>query len=159
MTAHALSRPVRRTRRPYPTYRADAYGAAAAKPMMEMNTTPLIDVLLVLLVMLILAVPISTHQTQVDLPQSRGSTSDVRLVTLTVDASGQPYWDGTPVDTPTLRQRLGQSPAQSEQPVVRFEPDPQASYDAVVHVIALTGEAQVENLAFIGNERFRQFGK
>ena len=160
MTAQAIPAPVRRSRRPYPAYRADAYGAAASKPMMEMNTTPLIDVLLVLLVMLILAVPIATHQTQVDLPQSTTiRTTDVRLVTLTVDAAGQPYWDGVAVDTPTLRQNLSRVAGQTQQPVVRFEPDPQASYDAVVHVIALTGEANIENLAFVGNERFRQFGK
>lgn len=156
MNAHAI----RRSRRPYPAFRADAYGAAAARPMMEMNTTPLIDVLLVLLVMLILAVPIATHQTQVDLPQSTTPrASDVRLVTLTVDAAGQPYWDGVAVDTPTLRLNLIRVAAQAEQPVVRFEPDPQASYDAVVHVIALTGETDIENLAFIGNERFRTFGR
>lgn len=159
MTAQAIHTATRRIRRPYPAYRADAYASAAAKPMMEMNTTPLIDVLLVLLVMLILAVPIATHQTQVDLPQSRGSTNDVRLVNLTVDAAGQPHWDGMAVYTPTLRQNLARVASQVEQPVVRFEPDPQASYDAVVHVIALTGEAQVENLAFIGNERFRTFGR
>lgn len=155
MNAHAI----RRSRRPYPAYRTDAYGAAAARPMMEMNTTPLIDVLLVLLVMLILAVPIATHQTQVDLPQDGTSVSRVAQVSLTVDAAGQPYWDGTPVNTPTLRQRLARVAAQAEQPVIRFEPDPQASYDAVVHVIALTGEADIENLAFIGNERFRTFGR
>lgn len=159
MTAQALPQPVRRFRRPYPAYRADAYAASASKPMMEMNTTPLIDVLLVLLVMLILAVPIATHQTAVDLPQDGTSVSRVEQVSLTVDAAGQPFWDGQPVDSATLRQRLARVAAQAEQPVVRFEPDPQASYDAVVHVIALTGEADIENLAFIGNERFRQFGK
>lgn len=155
MTAQAL----RRTRRPYPAFRANAYAASASKPMMEMNTTPLIDVLLVLLVMLIMAVPIATHQTQVDLPQARGSASDVRQVTLTVDAGGQPYWDGVAVDSATLRQRLAQVAAQAQQPVVRFQPDPQASYDAVVHVINLTSDARIENLAFIGNEQFRQFGR
>jgi biopolymer transport protein ExbD len=155
MTAHAM----RRTRRPYPAYRANAYAASASKPMMEMNTTPLIDVLLVLLVMLILAVPIATHQTQVDLPQDGNSVSRVEQVSLTVDAAGQPYWNGMAVDTATLRQRLATVAAQAEQPVVRFQPDPQASYDAVVHVIAMTGEERIENLAFIGNEQFRTFGK
>lgn len=160
MIAQALPQPIRRIRRPYPAYRADAYAASASKPMMEMNTTPLIDVLLVLLVMLIMAVPIATHQTQVDLPQSTITrTTDVRLVTLTVDVAGQPYWDGVAVDTPTLRQNLARVAGQAQQPVVRFEPDPRASYDAVVHVIALTGEADIENLAFIGNERFREFGR
>ena len=124
------------------------------------NTTPLIDVMLVLLALLIMTVPLATHQTKVDLPQPGGeSLANVEAVSLTVDAAGQSYWNGEAVDAASLRQHLIAAAAQAEQPVIRFQPDPQASYDASVHVIAMTGDAGIENLAFIGNDQFGTFGR
>ena len=146
-------------RRPYPAYRVNAYAAAADKPMSELNTTPLIDVLLVLLVMLILTIPMATHVLEVDLPQDRSAPTLVEQVALTVSRSGQPSWNGEPVTRAQLEARLAQVALQEEQPLIRFEPHPQASYDASVQVIALVGEAGLTRFAFIGNERFRSFGK
>jgi len=138
----------------------NSYARSASQPLSEMNTTPLIDVLLVLLVMLIMAVPLGTHQTSVDLPPPNGEGMMHREpVALTVDASGQSYWNGSAVDAARLAQRLRAAAASNPQPVIRFQPDPAASYDASVKVIAMAGDAGIENLTFIGNERFREFGR
>ncbi len=86
-------------------------------------------------------------------------TVDTPQVALTVDARGQPSWNGEPVDRPALIQHLGAAAVQTPQPVIRFQPDPAASYDASVQVIAMAGDAGIENFAFIGNEQFRTFGR
>lgn len=145
--------------RRYPRHRVNAYQAHADDVMSAMNTTPLIDVLLVLLVVLIMAVPLSTHVLPVDLPQDGRAAAPVPQVSLTVDSQGQAFWNGMPATHEQLRGHFAAAAAQSPQPVIRFQPDPQASYDASVQVIALAGDAGIGKFAFARNEQFRTFGK
>lgn len=147
-------------RRPYPAYRANGYAAISAQqPMSEMNTTPLIDVLLVLLIMIIMTVPLATHTLEVDLPSDRGKATDAPQVSLTISAGGQAYWNGEAVSRAMLQQHLDAAMAQPVEPVIRFEPDPQTSYDASVQIIAQVREAGINRFAFIGNERSRTFAR
>ena len=87
-------------------------GSDDGEPMMEMNTTPLIDVMLVLLIMFIITIPIQTHAVKIDLPQS--STNDAPMVDpvknkVAIDAAGIITWNGSAIDLLTLRQYLQQS--------------------------------------------------
>lgn len=127
---------LRRYRRPNPGYRINAYQASAMKPLSEISVTPLIHVMLLLLALLVMAVPLATHKTPVNLPATDGRS--LPEMELTIEPSGRVFWNGAAFDRPALRHHLASDAAQ---------------------VIALTGEARIKNLTFIGNEQFRTFGR
>lgn len=89
-------------------------------PMMEMNMTPLIDVLLVLLIMFIITIPIQTHAVKVDLPVNSKNPPqnpiDPEKNKISIDASGTVAWNGSPVDEVTLRQYLDQTAGMNPEP-------------------------------------------
>ena len=147
-------------RRPYPTYRVNAYQASADLPMSEMNTTPLIDVLLVLLIMIIMTIPIASHNLEVDLPGpgSKGGI-DSPQVALTMSAGGQAFWNGEAVSREELSARLVQAASRENEPVIRFEPNRQTSYNDAVQVINLADDAGTGKFAFVGNEKYRSFSR
>jgi len=128
-------------------------------PMMEINTTPLIDVMLVLLIMLIMTLPIQTHAVKVDLPQNQGNpppqTIEPEKNKLLIDPQGRLFWNGTPIDMVTLRQYLDRTVAMSPEPELHFQPDPQARYEVVDEVLAVIKRANVTKMGFIGNEQYR----
>ena len=127
----------------------------APAPLSELNVTPLIDVLLVLLVMIILSVPIATHQIDVDLPTGQSVVDEPQQIALVVTEGGAVLWDGEPVARSALVKRLAEAAASPVAPVIRFEPEANASFDAAVNVIHLVGEANIRRFAFAGNERYR----
>ena len=127
------------------------------QPMSELNITPLIDVLLFLLVMIILSIPIATHKVEVDLPQGTVHTDETRQIALTLTQAGAILWNGEPVDTAELQIRLALAAASPEEPVIRFQPDANTSYNDAVNVIHLVGEADIDRFAFDGNEKYREF--
>ena len=132
-------------------------GTDDGEPMMEMNTTPLIDVMLVLLIMFIITIPIQTHAVKVDLPQNSNQAPPPVLPdknTLSIDPTGVIAWNGSPVDEVTLRQYLEQSAAINPEPELHFQPDPQAKYEVVDRVLAVVRRSNVSKLGFIGNERY-----
>src|SRR5947208_2090162 len=107
-------------------------------PMMDINTTPLIDVMLVLLIMIIMTIPIQTHAVKVDLPVNQNTPPppvDPAKNTLAIDSSGQSYWNGTPVDDVTLQQYLEATTQLNPEPELHFQPDAQARYEVVDHVL------------------------
>ncbi len=133
-------------------------GSDDGEPMMEMNTTPLIDVMLVLLIMFIITIPVQTHAVKIDLPQQ--SDAPPPLVEpdknkVFIDVNGQIYWNALPVDDLTLQQYLEQSTQLPEEPELHFQPDPNARYEVVDHVLAIIKRANVTKLGFIGNEQYR----
>ena len=133
-------------------------GKEDGEPMMEMNMTPLIDVLLVLLIMFIITIPIQTHAVKVDLPQNSKTTAnpvDAQKNKITIDAAGTIAWNGSPVDEVTLRQYLDQSAAMTPEPELHFQPDAQARYEEVDRILAVIRRSAVTKLGFIGNEQYR----
>ncbi|WAT17293.1 biopolymer transporter ExbD [Aurantiacibacter sp. MUD11] len=129
------------------------------EPMSELNITPLIDVLLVLLVMIILSIPIAAHRLDVDLPAPGPGSQTSEQVSLVVRANGAVLWNGEAVSQGQLEARLEAAAAQTEMPVIRFEPDANASYEDSVHVINAVADARLDKFAFVGNHQYREFGK
>ena len=135
-------------------------GRDDGEPMMEMNTTPLIDVMLVLLIMFIITIPIQTHAVKIDLPQNTppsNNTVDPVKNKLGIDASGQIFWNGSSIDKVTLRQYLDQTVRMEPEPELQFEPDPQTRYVVVDDVLAIIKRAEVSKMGFVGNERYGSF--
>ncbi len=132
-------------------------GRDDGEPMMEMNTTPLIDVMLVLLIMFIITIPIQTHAVKIDLPQTtpdQANVIDAVKNRLTIDPAGLIYWNGNPVDKVTLRQYLEQTSRMTPEPELQFEPDQSARYAVVDEVLAAIKRSKVTKLGFVGNERY-----
>ena len=127
-------------------------------PMMDMNTTPLIDVMLVLLIMFIITIPPQTHAVKVDLPindpHAVKPPIDPAKNTVFIDPAGQVTWNGTPVDLVTLRQYLDQTKTISPEPELHFQPHPQARYDKVDQVLAVIKRSGIAKLGFVGNEQY-----
>ena len=134
-------------------------GRDDGEPMMEMNTTPLIDVMLVLLIMFIITIPIQTHAVKVDLPQNNGPSTPPPIEPdknrVTIGADGVIAWNGTPIDPVTLRQYLERTVNMSPEPELHFQPDRNARYEVVDQVLAVIKRANVTKLGFIGNEQYR----
>ena len=134
-------------------------GKDDGQPMMEMNTTPLIDVMLVLLIMFIITIPIQTHAVKVDLPQPNQDQPqnliDPISNKLIVTPQGQLTWNDAPIDEVTLAQYLEQTLTIDPTPELHFQPDPMARYEKVDEVLAIIKRSQVQNLGFIGNEQYR----
>ena len=139
---------------PYTYPRSTAY----ARPMSEMNITPLIDVLLVLLIMFIMVIPIATHSLLIPLPNGGGEFETRPVNTVHIDAADRLYWNGNALDRQQLLNQLAEAASMAEQPLVRFEPDARASYDRSAKTITLIKDSGIERFAFIGNERYRNFG-
>ncbi|WP_284123769.1 ExbD/TolR family protein [Parerythrobacter aestuarii] len=126
----------------------------------EMNMTPFIDVLLVLIVMLILSVPILQHNLEVPLPAAGPTNLPVQASnTVAIDRQDRLYWNGMPVDRDTLGAQLTATARHPDKPAVRFQPDAYASYDRSAKTIALIKDSGVTKFAFVGNEQHREFGR
>jgi len=140
-------------------------GAAVAsdsdEPMMDINTTPLIDVMLVLLIMFIITIPIQTHAVKIDLPVNDPTNTpppvDPERNKIVVDRAGAVLWNGTPVDLVTLRQYLDLTTTIRPTPELHIQPDPEARYEVVDEVLAVIKRANIESMGFVGNEQFANF--
>lgn len=124
------------------------------EPLIEINTTPLIDVMLVLLIVLILAMPPMTHGTILDTPS--GVVQAKRdAVTIDIEFDGSLYWNGSPVENlAALEGYLRTTGRQALQPDLRINANARAAYDTVAQVLALAQRNGIEHLGFVGQERF-----
>ena len=138
-----------------------AFARSDDQPLMELNTTPLIDVMLVLLVMFIVTIPLQTHAVKVDIPGPAKTlqTPDATVNTLTVDQAGLIAWNGTPIDLPTLQLYLDRTRAMTPEPELHFQPEPTARFDVVDHVLASVKRSHVSKFGFVGNERFYRYDR
>lgn len=128
------------------------------EPMVEMNTTPLIDVLLVLLIMLIITIPIQTHAVKLDMPRPTNAPVEAvkpEIVNLEVDFDGSIIWNGSYVgDEATFESYLRTAAATVPQPEVHLRPNRLAKYDHVAHVLATAQRLGVLKIGFVGNEQY-----
>jgi biopolymer transport protein ExbD len=126
------------------------------EPMMDMNTTPLIDVMLVLLIMFIITIPVQTHAVKIDLPIADNSTSNVdpEKNKVMIDPAGTITWNGTPIDLAQLATYLEQTKALPVEPELQVQPDPYARYIVVDRVLAVIKRSGVGKLGFVGNEQY-----
>ncbi|WP_265571098.1 ExbD/TolR family protein [Sphingomicrobium nitratireducens] len=131
------------------------------EPMMDINTTPLIDVMLVLLIMFIITIPIQSHAVKLDLPQDADSTTpppvDPVKNKVVITAGGEILWNGAPVSQVQLRQFLDISQQMNPTPELHLQPEPNARYVLVDEVLAITKRASVEKMGFVGNEAYAEF--
>ena len=132
---------------------------SSGEPMLDVNVTPLIDVMLVLLIMFIITIPIQTHAVKLDLPQNSQTppppiepTKNIVVVTKT----GQVLWNGTPVTMDQLRQYLDTTQQMNPIPELHLQPDATARYELVDEVLAVTKKAHVQKMGFVGNEYYTQ---
>jgi biopolymer transport protein ExbD len=125
--------------------------------MVEINTTPLIDVMLVLLVMLIITIPIQLHSVNLNMPVGTPPpmTEKPVVITVDVDFDGTIYWNGDVVaDRAALEARLTEAAAQPVQPEVHLRPNKLAEYKDVAAVMASAQRLGVTKLGLVGNEQF-----
>ncbi len=132
-------------------------GAARGSVLCDINTTPLIDVMLVLLVTLIVSLPILTHAVKLDLPQvPLREELPPEVISLDIDADGTVAWNGTAV--PSLRQLesyLGAEAHKDPQPEIHLRPDRRAKYDSVAKVLASAQRNRMRKIGFVNTGEFK----
>lgn len=136
-------------------------GKLDGEPMIDMNMTPLIDVLLVLLIMFIITIPVATHSVDIDLPQGNPPPSDIDIDPvknkLVLTATDQILWNGDPVNQGQLVTILAETTTMAPEPELQFEPEGLASYDLSAKVLQTIKVSGVTKFGFVGNEKYRQF--
>jgi biopolymer transport protein ExbD len=132
---------------------------ASGEPMVDMNITPLIDVLLVLIIMLIITIPPQTHAVKLDLPVNdpRNIPPPIQALknTVGVSASYQITWNVTPISQDQLRSYLEVTQQMNPIPELHLQPDATARYELVDEVLAITKKAHVQKMGFVGNEYYQ----
>ena len=138
-----------------------AVGGSDDEPMMDINTTPLIDVMLVLLIMFIITIPIQTHAVKLDLPQDQPNNQpppiDPVKNKIVITPQDLILWNGAPINQDTLRTYLDSTQTMNPVPELHLQPDPNARYELVDEVLAVTKRARVEKMGFVGNEAYAAF--
>lgn len=125
--------------------------------MLEVNMTPLIDVMLVLIIMLIITIPIQNHAIKLDLPTGNPPPPKTLpvVVNVDIDASGAVLWNGIPVaDRNDLERKLQTIAAEADQDEVHLRPNRLAEYKSVAAVMAAAQRLGVTKIGIIGNEQF-----
>ena len=134
---------------------AISLGSSNDDVMVEINTTPLIDVMLVLLIMLIITIPVQTHAVRLDMPRLDAPPAEVKpeVVDLVVDFDGTITWNGAPVpDRATLQAYLRAAAAKEPQPEIHLAPNKLVKYGAVAAVLAEGQRLGVVKIGFVGGE-------
>ena len=132
-------------------------GADEPDVMVEINTTPLIDVMLVLLIMLIVTIPIQLHSVNLNMPVGTPPprTADPQVVTIDIDFDGTVLWNGEALpDRQALEARLMRAATLPEQPEVHIRPNKLVEYKAVAAVLASAQRLGVTKLGMVGHEQF-----
>ncbi|PLK26674.1 biopolymer transporter ExbD [Novosphingobium sp. TH158] len=138
-------------------------GKDDGSPMMEINTTPLIDVMLVLLIMFIITIPVATHSVDIDLPAPAPPSNvpppkrDKNI--LSVDPNGTITWNGQGLNESGLVFQIEESLKIKPEPELQFQPDAQAPYETTARVLRIIKGSGVTAFGFVGNEQYYYFGK
>lgn len=139
-------------------------GKDDGSPMMEINTTPLIDVMLVLLIMFIITIPVATHSVDIDLPVANPPDSPPPPVDpiknkVVLTQNNEILWNGDAISQATLLSQLKESLKFEVEPELQFEPEPNASYDLSARVLNIIKGSKVTKFGFVGNEKYAAFDK
>ena len=137
-----------------------AISAVREVPAMgEINMTPLIDVMLVLLVMFIITIPLQTHAVKMDLPQDCPTCPVVERVKnkIVVTNGGAILWNGSPLTQDELAYNLAASVRRKPQPELHLQPQSEARYELVNEVFVAANRAKVKRMGFVGNETYGRF--
>jgi biopolymer transport protein ExbD len=132
-------------------------GGGEGEPMMDINTTPLIDVMLVLLIMFIITLPVMSHAVKLDMPQPSQAPPPEEIIDpirLDIDWDGSIIWNGSLVQLGQLEGYFRAEAARVPQPELHVRPDRRASYDTVAKVLALAQRNGMQRIGFVGNEQF-----
>ncbi|HUL97816.1 MAG TPA: biopolymer transporter ExbD [Usitatibacter sp.] len=131
-------------------------GSADPEVMVDINTTPLIDVMLVLLIMLIITIPIQTHAVKLNMPVGNPPPPPEPpvVVTIDVDFDGAILWNGEQVDRPTLDAKFRGAAALPVQPEFHLRPNKLVTYKHVAHVMAAAQRLGIVKIGLIGAEQF-----
>ncbi len=139
-------------------------GKDDGSPMMEMNTTPLIDVMLVLLIMFIITIPVATHSVDIDLPPPNPPDQPPPPVKpikneLSITWDNKVLWNTTPINNSQLLANLRTSMNMPVEPELQFKPEAQASYELSARVLRIIKASGVTKFGFVGNEQYSEFEK
>lgn len=127
------------------------------EPVADINTTPLIDVMLVLLIMLIITIPVQLHAVKLNLPQGNPPHSEQKpeVVRIDINAASQVLWNGEVVaDSAQLTQHMVQAAAQATPPEIHLRPDRHAAYNVVAGVLAQAQRQGLSKIGIVGSEQF-----
>ncbi|MCB1954216.1 MAG: biopolymer transporter ExbD [Rhodocyclaceae bacterium] len=124
-----------------------SYGA----PMADINTTPLVDVMLVLLIIFMLTAPLLTHAVKIDMPEASSSPTqeDPDTVTLSLDGAGRRFWNDEPVTDADLAARLTAAAARTPQPELHLRADRETRYQTLAEVMASARGAGIRRIGFV----------
>ena len=139
------------------TRRARSCHATTPAPVCDINTTPLIDVMLVLLVMLIVTIPVQLHSVNLHLPVGTPPPAEAppHVVRIDLDAQSAVHWNGTPLgNADELASHLAAAAAQVDPPEVHVRPDAQARYERFTEVMAAVHRAGLARVGVVGSEQF-----
>jgi len=131
--------------------------SAEGDVMVEMNTTPLIDVMLVLIIMLIITIPVQTHAVKMNMPVNSSNAPPPKppeIKRIDVDFDGTIGWNGVIVTDSELQSKLAEVAAAPDQPEVHLRPNKLVSYKVVAHVMATAQRLGVTKIGLVGNEQF-----
>lgn len=128
---------------------------AHTQPMSEINTTPLVDVMLVLLVIFIITAPLLTHAVKIDLPQATSQTlpEEPEVINLAIDGAGKTYWNDAPLLQGELKQKLLQAADIKPQPELQIRADKETKYQVLAEVMADAQNAGITKLGFISEPK------
>ncbi|MEL7730058.1 biopolymer transporter ExbD [Citromicrobium bathyomarinum] len=138
-------------------------GSDDGAPMMDMNMTPLIDVLLVLLIMFIITIPVATHAVNIDLPQPDPNPPPEEQIDpvknkIVLTQDGEILWNGDTINQSQLVRNLELTRDIEPEPELQFEPEALASYDLSARTLNIIKASGVTKFGFVGNEQYRTFG-
>jgi biopolymer transport protein ExbD len=130
-----------------------AFATVAEQPISTINTTPIIDVMLVLLIMFIITLPLTTHSVKIDLPIGHPG-AEPETHHLALDSASRLSWDGAPIAEAALPVRLAAFRAAAPDGILHFRADGETRYEDFDRVLADVKRSGIERLGFVGNDRF-----
>jgi biopolymer transport protein ExbD len=128
-------------------------------PLSELNTTPLIDVLLVLLILFVITIPAATDSLDIELPQGRGPVIDRIANRVMVTADNRVLWNDAAISQPQLAGLIATTRNLPVEPALLFEAESAARYDLAAQTVRTIKLSGAGSIGMVGNERFAEFGK